>query len=136
MSEKKKSKLLEILLVIYAILAIVYGLGYLFCPEGLVELSGDDPVNSGWLRWAGAVLLGLGWGAIQAFRSPERVQAFICAITWGTLLTGLALLYSWIFEQSGDTWFTAAPAVVILIIAVLLWYDGIKFMKKSKETAE
>ena len=133
MTEKKKSKLLNALLIIYAILALVYGLGYLFYPEGLVELAGDEPINPSWLRWCGAVLLGLAWGAIVAFRSPEREQAFICAINWGTLLTGLTLLYSWIFEMTGNTWFTAVPAITILVIAVLLWYDGIKAMKKTAE---
>ena len=133
MAEKKKSKLLNALLIFYAFIAIVYGIGYLFFPAALVELSGEAPVGSAWLRWSGAVLLGLAWGAIVALRSKEREQAFICTLNWGTLLTGLTLLYSWIFEMSGDTWFTAVPAVVILAIAVLLWYDGIKTMRQEKK---
>ena len=55
MTEKKKSKLLDMLLIIYAILALVYGIAYLFFPVALVELSGGEPVPSAWLRWSGAV---------------------------------------------------------------------------------
>ena len=136
MAEKKKSNLLNALLIIYAIIALVYGLGYLLCPESLVELAGDEPINPSWLRWCGAVLLGLAWGSFTAFRSKEREQAFLGTINWGTLLTGLTLLYSWIFEMTGNTWFTAAPAIIILVIAVLLWYDGIKAMKMEKKPSD
>ena len=126
MTQNKKSKLLNTLLIIYAIIAVIYGIGYLFFPAAIVELSGGESIPSAWLRWSGGVIFALGIGAIFAYRDPFRQEAFIATIALGTLFTGLALLYSWIFEMIGSTWFIAASAIIILVLSAFLWWDWLK----------
>ena len=123
-------QMLKILLVIFAVVALVYGFCYVFIPVTMVELSKGPPVNPGWLRWAGAVLISLGVGALMAFRKPKNQGIFVTTICLGTTFTGLALLYSWLSkEYGGATWFVAAPCVGILVISALLWWSR----AKSKE---
>jgi len=43
-------KLLRVALVILAVVAIIYGLGYLIVPGGMVALSGGYSINFAWLR--------------------------------------------------------------------------------------
>ena len=122
MALSSKLIVLKVSLIVFAVLTLVYGIGYLFFPQSLVDLSGGGEVASGWLRWAGGVLISLGIGAILAFRNPERQDFLIITFALGTLLSGLALLYNWIFEFIGNTWFAALPAIVVLVNSALLWW--------------
>jgi uncharacterized protein YjeT (DUF2065 family) len=130
MAQNKNLVLLNAALVIFMIVSIVYGLGYAFFPKTLVSMSGGDPIPSTWLRWSGGVLIALGIGTIMVFRNPARQKIFVITIALGTLFTGLALLYSWIFEPTGKTWFTALPAIITLVLSGLLWWG----LKEGKET--
>ena len=56
-------KPLKVVLVIYAIVSLVYGFGFLFTPGMLVSMAGGEPVDFAWLRWPGGVLIALGIGA-------------------------------------------------------------------------
>ena len=124
MAENKSSGFLKIVLIIYAVVCMVYGLGYLFVPGFLVDLSGGAPVFPGWLRWAGGVLCALGIGAILVFLKPEGQGTFITTIALGCSLAGLALIWTWIFNEEGaNIWFTATPAIVVSGLAVLLWWS-------------
>lgn len=115
-------KMLKFGLLIFAIASLVYGLGFLFIPERLVDLSQGDPVNSGWLRWSGGILTALGIGSLMVFRKPEKQGVFITTISFGTLFAGLALLYSWLMkEYSGATWFIALPTIIVLADSILIW---------------
>ena len=53
MTEKSNSGILKIVLLIYAVVCLIYGLGFFIVPDSLVELSGGEPVFHGWLRWSG-----------------------------------------------------------------------------------
>jgi hypothetical protein len=57
MAEDKNVGFLKVILLIYAIVSIIYGIGYLFVPDALVNMSGGQPVFHGWLRWSGGVLI-------------------------------------------------------------------------------
>jgi len=108
MAENKNSLLLKIVLVIYAVVSLVYGLAYFIVPDCLVNLSGGDPVFHGWLRWSGGTLIALGIGAIMVLIKPKNQGIFVTTIAIGTLLAGLALLYAWIsIEEGAKVWFTA-----------------------------
>jgi len=110
--------------VIFAIVSLVYGLCYLLIPGVLVKISGGDPVDLGWLRWLGGLLIALGIGALLVRRDPTKQGVFVTTISLGTLLSGLALLYSWIMhEYSGATWFIALPAIIVLAVSALLWWS-------------
>ena len=96
---ENKGSLLKISLLIFAVVALIYGLAYVFIPGVMVKLSGGDPVDAGWLRWSGAVLVALGIGAILVFRKPEGQDIFVITVASGSLFSGLALLYSWIHDK-------------------------------------
>ena len=124
MAQNNGTKTLKVVLVIYVIVVLVYGLGLFFIPGVLAKISGGDPVDLSWLRWSGGVLIGLGIGALLVFRDPAKQGVFVTTISLGTLLTGLGLLYSWIVhEYSAATWFIALPAIIVLVVSALLWWS-------------
>ncbi|NQU84860.1 MAG: DUF4345 family protein [Mariniphaga sp.] len=130
MAQNKNSLLLKITLIIFAVVALVYGLIYVFVPQVLVEASGSEPVPSGWLRWSGAILVALGIGAIMVLRNPSKQGIFVTTLAIGALFCGLALLYSVLFEMTGigNIEQTLVPAIINLILSVLFWIS----LKKSK----
>jgi len=130
MEQNKGLSFLKVTLGIYAFISLVYGIGYMFFPDYLVELSGGEPIPSAWLRWSGGVLISLGIGAILVIRNPINQGIFVLTLAMGTLFVGLALLYTWIFELVGTTWFTAMPAILILLVSILLFCSR----KQTKET--
>lgn len=122
MAQNKDTKLLNAALIFYIVIVAVYGVLFLLFPQLLAEASGGKPVASSWLRWPGGVLIALGIGAVLVYRNPSKQDAFVVAITLGTLFAGLALLYSLLFEMTGVIWFTALPVIVLLTSSVLLWF--------------
>ncbi len=124
MTQNKNLGVLKVALILFAIVTIVYGIGLVFFPVDLIEMSGTDPFEPNWLRWAGGTLIGLGIAAILAFRNPAKQDIYIIAIGLGTLFTGLTLLYEMIFAwQPGySVSFTAVPCIVNLIMSALLWW--------------
>lgn len=122
MVQSKNTKLLNIALMIYIVIVLVYGVLYLLAPQVLVEAQGGEPVTSGWLRWSGGVLIALGLGTIMVYRNPVKQDVFVVTITLGCLLAGLALLYALFFEMTGNAWFTALPMIILLILSALLWF--------------
>jgi len=124
MAQNNGTKTLKVILVIYAIVSLVYGLGFFLIPGVLVKISGANPVDSGWLRWPGGILIALGIGALLVRRDPAKQGIFVMAISLGTLLSGLGLLYSWIVhEYSAATWFIALPTIIVLVVSALLWWS-------------
>ena len=121
MAQNKDTKILNVTLIIYTIVVFVYGILFLLVPQLMVKISGSEEVASSWLRWPGGVLIALGIGAIMVLRNPLKQYVFILTITLGTLLSGLALLYALLFEMIGKAWFTALPAILLIILAALLW---------------
>jgi hypothetical protein len=123
MAQNDDVKVLKFALMIAAIVSLVYGLGYLFAPAMLANLTGGNPVDFGWLRWSGGVLIALGIGALMVFSKPEKQNIFVTIMALAHLLSGLGLLYSWIMhEYSGTTWFIALPTCLTLILSALLFW--------------
>jgi len=124
MTQNNGTKTLKVVLMIYAIVVLVYGLGFFLIPGVLVKISGASPVDLGWLRWPGGILISLGIGALLALRDPAKQGVFVTTISLGTLLSGLGLLYSWIVhEYSAATWFIALPTIIVLVVSALLWWS-------------
>ncbi len=123
MAQSNNVKLLRVVLVILAVVSIIYGLGFLIVPGMWVTLSGGNPVEFGWLRWPGGIIIALGIGALQVFRKPEKQGIFVFMSALSTLLAGLGILYSWIMkEYSGSTMFIAVPTILLLVISIFLWW--------------
>jgi peptidoglycan/LPS O-acetylase OafA/YrhL len=124
MAENSKTGFLKIVLIIYAVVCLVYGLGYLIVPDLLVSLSGGDPVFHGWLRWSGGILIALGIGAILVFLKPKGQGIFVTTMALGTLLAGLALLLAWVtIKEEVNAWFAALPTIIVLGLSCLLWWS-------------
>jgi uncharacterized membrane protein len=123
MAQSNNETLLRVALVILAVITIIYGIGFLIVPGTMVTLSRGNPVNFGWLRWPGGVIIALGIGALMVFRKPEKQGIFVFMSALSTLLAGLGLLYSWIMkEYTESTLFIAVPTILILVISCLLWW--------------
>jgi hypothetical protein len=122
--DKNKTGFLKIVLIIFAVVCLVYGLAYFIVPNSMVELSGTDPIYHGWLRWSGGILVALGIGAILVFSKPEGQGIFVTTMALGTLLAGVALAWAWITAAGeGNIWFTALPTIIVLGLSVLLWWS-------------
>jgi len=123
MAQNDDVKVLKFALIILAVSAFVYGFGFLFVPGILVKLSGGNPVEFGWLRWSGGVVIALGIGALMASSKPEKQGIFVTSMALATLFAGLGNLYSWIMQEySGAIWFTALPTCLLLVLSGLLWW--------------
>jgi peptidoglycan/LPS O-acetylase OafA/YrhL len=127
MAENKNTGFLKVVLMIFAVISIVYGIGYFFAPGFLVNLSGDTPVFHGWLRWSGGVLIALGIGAILVYLNPLNQGIFVTAMALGSLLIGIALLWAWLtLQEDANPWFTALPTILAFVLAILLWWGRTK----------
>jgi len=122
MAEKNNTKFLKIVLIIYAVVCLVYGLVYLIVPDALVNMSGGDPVFHGWLRWSGGILIALGVGSLLVVGNPRSQGIFVTTVALGGLLAGLALLLAWITAEEGtNKWVPALPTIIVLALSCLLW---------------
>jgi hypothetical protein len=127
MAENKNHGFLKTVLIIFAVVTLIYGIGYFFVPDFIVNLSGGQPVFHGWLRWSGGILIALGIGAILACLNPQNQGIFITTITLGSLFCGLGLLWAWIISEEGQhTWFIAVSTIIALALAILLWFSRAK----------
>ena len=121
MTQTKNLGLLRVALILYAVLALVYGLVYLIIPESYVASTGSEPIPAAWIRWIGGILIALGIAAIMVYRNPLKQGIFIQISAIGSLIAGLTDLYSLFFESVGDTWSSLAPAIALIILSILLW---------------
>lgn len=112
-----------------AILGVIYGFGFLLMPDSLFHLSGDPgvPSNPGWVRWAGAFVLGIAIGPWLASEGWVKEQPFIAGLAAAYTLSGLALLYSVVSgEYAGASWFIWMPIVILGVLAPIMWWLAIK----------
>jgi len=122
MAERERVALLKVALVIYAVVALIYGIGFLVAPGVWVRMSGSAPVEYGWLRWSGGVIIAFGIGALMLIKKPEKQGGFVFSVALATLLSGIGMLISLIFrEYSGTTTFILIPIVLMFVISGLLW---------------
>ena len=123
MAQDDNVKILKFTLIIFAVIAFVYGFGLLFVPGLLASLSGGDPVEFGWLRWSGGIIIALGIGCLMVFSKPEKQGIFVTSMALATLFAGLGILYSWIMQEyTGATWFMALPTCLMLVLSGLFWW--------------
>jgi hypothetical protein len=122
-------KNLKFALMFFTIANLLYGIFFLFLPGILRDLAGGNPLENGWIRWSGGPLIAFGIGASLVYRNPAKQGIFITAAAIGSLLIGLAMLYTLLFEAyTVHTWFILVPCVLTLVLfAVMLWArQGVK----------
>ena len=122
MSEKK-NLLLKISLLLFALYTLANGVIYLFFPEYEISSSGSEPFPPGWIRWFGGIFIALGIMSVLAFRNPVKQGIFVLSVAIGSLIVGLTLFYTVMFEYEGigDIKFTLMPAILISINSILFW---------------
>lgn len=124
MAENKNVGFLKVVLLIYAIVCIVYGIGYLLIPDTLVNMSGGQPVFHGWLRWSGGILIALGVGALMVYAKPQNQGIFVTTIALGCSLCGIGLIWAVIVREEGaKLWFPLLPTIIVILLAILLWWS-------------
>ena len=123
MDQNDDVKVLKVALIIFAVILLVYGFGFFFVPSILLKLAGGNPVEFGWLRWSGGVIIALGIGCLMVSSKPEKQGIFVTSMTLVSLFVGLGNLYSWIMQEfSAATWFIALSTYLALAISGLLWW--------------
>ena len=123
MAQDDNVKILKVALIVSAVTSFVYGFGFLFVPGLLVSLSKGNPVEFGWIRWPGGVIIALGIGALMVYSKPEKQGIFVTSMALATLFAGLGMLYSWIMQEySGSAWSIALPTCILLVLSGLLWW--------------
>jgi hypothetical protein len=109
--------------ILFALVVFVWGFSFLFVPGILASLSGGNPVEFGWLRWSGGVIIALGIGALMVSSKPEKQGIFVTSMALATLFAGLGKLYCWIMQEySGSAWSIALPTCILLVLSGLLWW--------------
>lgn len=128
---EKKHLLLKISLIVFAVITLLYGVIYIFFPEFEIKAAGTAPINPGWIRWFGGVLLSLGIGSIMVFRKPEKQGILVTMVAIGTLIVSLTLVYSIIKETESTEHLMHAliPAIVMFVLSILFWISR----KQSRE---
>jgi len=128
---EKKNRILKITALLYAIIAFLYGINYLFFPELQMKMSGTVTIHPAWIRWFGGAMIALGYGSFRVYRNPEKQGVFVTTLCLGTLLVGLGLLYDPIFnwDSSFKLLEQIIPAIVMIVFSFLFWIS----LKKSKE---
>ncbi len=123
MSQNDGIKKLKTGLAFSIVVHVFYGVGFFIMPGLLRDMAGGTPVELGWIRWAGGMMLSLAVGGILAYRNPMHQSAMVSTLTVAPLLIGLGLLYPLLFETySVHTWFIAVPCVVsFAVLLVMLW---------------
>jgi len=123
MAQNDNVKGLKVTLIIFAVIMFVYGFGFLFVPGILFKLIGGNPVEFGWLRWSGGVIIALGIGALMVYNNPEKQGIFVTSMALAILFGGLGMLYSWIMQEfSAAIWFIALSTCLALVLSGLLWW--------------
>jgi len=122
MSQDKGIKKLKVVMVLFFVTYLFYGVSFLFSPGMVYAMShSSEPLGLSWIRWSGGALIALGIGAIQVFRNPSRHGGFVIVAIISALLVGLGLLYSRLFDNSTGTFaFHMTPCFINLGLFVLL----------------
>jgi len=122
MSQDKGIKKLKVVMLLFFVTYLFYGVSFLFSPGMVYAMShSPEPLGLSWIRWSGGALIALGIGAIQVFRNPSRQGGFVIVAMISALLIGLGLLYSRFFDNSTSTFaFHMTPCFINLGLFVLL----------------
>jgi hypothetical protein len=119
---EKKNQLLKVTLALFTIITLGYGIIYLFFPQIQISAAGGEPIEPGWIRWMGGILIALGIGSFMVLRKPEKQGIFVTIACVGAFLFSLASFYEIAFVDFGDYNLlnTLIPAIVLTVVGLLL----------------
>jgi hypothetical protein len=114
----------RVVFFLIATLLTLYGLGFFLVPHLMFQLFQDPgvPANPGWVRWAGALLLGTAAAAWMAGANPEGQRAVALGLATAFTLIPLALFYSLVTgDFRGVPWLSVVQIFGSSVLAVLMW---------------
>ncbi len=119
----QNDKKLKYALVFSIVVNLFYGFAFFIVPGVLRAMAGGNPVELGWIRWSGGVLIALAIGGIQSYRKPAKQGAMVTTLTTAPVLVAAGLLYPLLFEvYTVHSWFIIVPCVVsFALFAVMAW---------------
>jgi len=121
MAQNEGTKKLRSALVFSIIVDLLYGIAFLAVPAMLQTMAGGNPVEFGWIRWSGGMLIATAIGGIQAYRDSHKQGSTVTILTIAPLLISLALLYTLLFDTySVHTWFILVPCVVVFALFIVM----------------
>ena len=119
--------MLRIALIAYIAEHALYGIPMLVWPgllwETIAGAEGDALKGLESNRWAGALLVAWGFGAILVLLRPRGQRTFLTTIAIQTSLASGALFYSSVTGEFDvvDAWFRWASVLAIGALALYLW---------------
>ena len=124
MSASPSVQTVRLILWIYLVDNLAFGLLALAAPAFLVQTLGAEPAfHYFWLRWAGGVLVAVALGAWMAQRDPIQERTFVTFALGAALLAGVGLLWAELAgEYHGAGWFFAVTMLASFGAGALLAY--------------
>ncbi len=122
MAQDNGTEKLKVVMALFFVSYLFYGVSFLLVPGMVYAIShAAEPLSLSWIRWSGGALVALGIGAVQTYRDPVRHGGFVMVAMISSLLVGLGLLYSRLFDNSTATFaFHMTPCFINLGLFVLL----------------
>ena len=110
--------------LIAAVIAVIYGLGFLLMPETQIQMGQDPtPPAAGWVRWSGGVLIGFAVALWFAASDAAKQRPLILGSAVCFTLVALSLLYSVVSgEYTGVAWYIWTPIVINAALAAAMWW--------------
>ena len=114
--------LVKIGLVLATLAGLSYGITLLLTPGIFVTISGSEPVEPAWVRWAGGSLIAVSIGALMVLRHLAGQDLYVKMLILYNAMTALGHLISLIVDDfSGAIWIVILPMILTIAIAVILW---------------
>jgi hypothetical protein len=123
--------LVKVGLVIATIAGLSYGITLMLVPSLWVTISGSEPLEPAWVRWAGGGLIAVSIGNIMVFRRPAGQGIYVTMLALFNLLNAVGHLITQIAQDfSGAGWVVALPMAITFVTSVILWWGH----QQAKET--
>jgi hypothetical protein len=110
-------------LLIATLVFLAYGLSFLLAPALTWSIGGvNDFGAAGSYRWAGGWLVALGAGAWMIREAPAEHRTMLTLYALGNALSCVGVLWYWLTDFTGATWFAALPFVLNICFAAFFWW--------------
>ncbi len=123
-----QESLVKLVLVLTALASLLVGGAFLIIPVWIIEFSGAQSIDVGWLRSVGASTVGVqGFGLLIAAFRRRDTNPLVGIVALATTIQVGVLWYSLFTGEYGEMsrWATVTPAILGTIAGVLLWFSWI-----------